>query len=77
MSKFRKDTLISADWKRKNLTECAEIERNEKINEELKFIGSAKQQKNQMLNKAEERKGKKVKKLAYISNMILGRKKIR
>ena len=29
MSKFRKDTLISADWKRKNLTECAEIEWNE------------------------------------------------
>jgi hypothetical protein len=35
MSKFRKDTLISADWKRKNLRECADIERNEKINEEI------------------------------------------
>jgi hypothetical protein len=45
MSKFIKDTLISTDWKRKNLTECAKIKRNEKINEELKFIGSAKQQK--------------------------------
>jgi hypothetical protein len=42
--------LISADWKCKNFTECAEIERNEKINEELKFIGSAKQHSNQMLN---------------------------
>jgi hypothetical protein len=68
MSKFRKDTLISADWKRKNHTECAEIERNE-----IYWIG----QTTEMLNKAEERTGKKVKKLAYISDVISGRKKNR
>jgi hypothetical protein len=60
--------LISADWKRKNLRECAEIEWNEKINEEIYWIG----QTTEMVNKAEE----KVKKLAYISNVILGRKKL-
>jgi hypothetical protein len=73
MSKFRKDTLISADWKLKNFKECAEIERNEKINEEIYWIS----QTTEMLNKADERTGKKVKKLAYISNVILGRKKIK
>jgi hypothetical protein len=71
MSKFRKGTLISADWKRKYLRECAEIEQKEKINEEIYWIG----QTTEMLNIADETTGKKVKKLAYISNVILGRKK--
>jgi hypothetical protein len=45
-----------------------EVERNEKINEKNYWIG----QTTEMLNKADERTGEKVKKLAYISNVILG-----
>jgi hypothetical protein len=52
----------------KNLKECTEIKWNEKINEEIYLIG----QTTEMLNKADKRTGKKVKKLAYISNVILG-----
>jgi hypothetical protein len=42
-STFRKDVLISADWKHKNFRECAEIEQMKRLMK--KFIGSAKQQK--------------------------------
>jgi hypothetical protein len=35
MSKFRRDTLISVDWKCKSSKKCVELEQAEKIDEDI------------------------------------------